>query len=64
MYVSKFIFSMWRLCVYLVGVILYGIGVYGFFDFFEYSYLINLILFVFLSIFYMFNEFLFDVLYL
>lgn len=61
---SKFTCSMWRLRVHLVGVILHGIGVYGFFDLFEYSHSTNLTLSVHLSIFYMLKESLPDVLYL
>lgn len=61
---SKFTSSMWRLRVHLVGVILHGIGVYGFFDLFEYSHSTNLTLSVLLSIFYMLKESLPDVLYL
>lgn len=61
---SKLTSSMWRLRVHLVGVILHGIGVYGFFDLFEYSHSTNLTLSVLMSIFYMLKESLPDVLYL
>lgn len=61
---SKFTSAMWRLRVHLVGVIVHGIGVYGFFDLFEYSHSTNLTLSVLLSVIYMLRESLPDVLYL
>eukprot|EP00105_Crassostrea_gigas_P042039 XP_019926187.1 PREDICTED: uncharacterized protein LOC105336278 [Crassostrea gigas] len=55
---------MWRLRVRLVGVIVHGIGVYAFFDLFEYSHSTNLTLSVLLSVIYMLRESLPDVFYL
>uniref|UniRef100_A0A8W8MH47 DUF7869 domain-containing protein n=1 Tax=Magallana gigas TaxID=29159 RepID=A0A8W8MH47_MAGGI len=60
----KFTSAMWRLRVRLVGVIVHGIGVYAFFDLFEYSHSTNLTLSVLLSVIYMSRESPPDVLYL
>jgi hypothetical protein len=61
---SKFTSTMWRLRVHLVGVIVHGVGVYGFFDLFEFSHSTNLTLSVLMNIFYIHRDSLPDTLYL
>ena len=38
MYVSKYMANMWKLRLNLVGVIIHGVGTYGFFDYFQWSH--------------------------
>ncbi|XP_062621696.1 uncharacterized protein LOC134283269 [Saccostrea cucullata] len=61
---SKFTSSMWKLRTHLVGVIIHGIGIYGFFDLFEYSHSTNLTLSILLSVFYSLRDSMPNVLYL
>ena len=60
---SKYTASLWKLRVYLVGVIVHGIMSMAFFDLFEYSHSTNLTLSVIMGL-YMMRESLPDVLYL
>lgn len=63
---SEFTSSMWRLCVHLVSVALYYIGILymAFLSYLNTAYSINLTLSVPMTLFYMLNESLTDVLYL
>lgn len=38
MYESKSMYKMWKLRIYLVGVIIHGVGTYGFFYYFQWSH--------------------------
>lgn len=49
LYNSKFSSTMWKLKVHLIGVIMHGIGIYGYFDIFEYPHSANLTISTILS---------------
>ncbi|XP_061171052.1 uncharacterized protein LOC133180592 [Saccostrea echinata] len=61
---SKFTSTMWKLRVHLIGVIVHGIGIYGFFDLFQYSHSTNLTISILLSVLYSMKDSLPDTLYI
>ncbi|XP_053384146.1 uncharacterized protein LOC128550076 [Mercenaria mercenaria] len=64
LYLSSFVSSLWKLKTHLVGVIVHGIGNYGFFDYYQYPHGSNLTIHCLLSTLYMQKDSLPDTLYL
>ncbi|KAJ8299830.1 hypothetical protein KUTeg_022577 [Tegillarca granosa] len=56
LYISSFIAGMWKLRTHLVGAIVHGVGVYGFFDYYQYPHGSNLTIHVLLSILFMIRD--------
>ncbi|CAC5388899.1 unnamed protein product [Mytilus coruscus] len=64
LYLSSLTAGMWKLRTHLVGALVHGVGLYGFFDWYQYAHSSNLTIHVILSILLMTKDSLPDVLYL
>jgi len=64
LYHSKYTQSMWKLKVHLLGVIVHGVGIYGFMDFFQYPHSANLTISTIMSVLVMLKDSLPSTLYL
>ncbi|XP_071143900.1 uncharacterized protein [Mytilus edulis] len=64
MHMSKFMSGMWRLRTHLVGTIVHGVGVYGFFDQFQWPHSTNLTLTILVHVFFLLKDSIPDILYL
>lgn len=64
LFLSTIMKGMWKLRTHLVGAIVHGFGVFGFFDYFQYPHASNLTIHVLLTILYERKNSLPDILYL
>ncbi|XP_071168335.1 uncharacterized protein [Mytilus edulis] len=64
LYMSSLTSGMWKLKTHLVGALVHGVGLYGFFDWYQYAHSSNLTIHVILNILLMTKDSLPDVLYL
>ncbi|CAG2204723.1 unnamed protein product [Mytilus edulis] len=64
LYLSSLTSGIWKLRTHLVGALVHGVGLYGFFDWYQYAHSSNLTIHVILSILLMTKDSLPDVLYL
>ena len=56
LFLGKFVSNMWKLRLNLMGVIVHGIGIYGFFDYFQFSHGSNLTISILIQTFMMLDR--------